>query len=317
METGAEKQGGTVDALSYLRVILKNKKLIAYIVGIAVVVTILRSLAITPVYEAKATIIPANAPTKDSGMSSMAAAQFGIALPAAPQSTEMVTLLRSNSLKEKVIRSHNLLPVLLGKGSLNKSENSAMWAGIRNLQGMTKVKYVPKEVIIDISVENKNPKLAADILQYTLDELNGYMSNETKRVAEANRRFLESQLDKVADPYIKARIYTIIAQQIETSMMAEAKENFAFKVLDAPRVPDRKIRPKRAQMVLVSFVVALFLGIFAAFGKEFILLHRAELAELGRLIGLKPGRLSGLKLGRLRGLKLGRLGGLKWRAKKR
>jgi uncharacterized protein involved in exopolysaccharide biosynthesis len=53
-------------------------------------------------------------------------------------------------------------------------------------------------------------------------------------------------------------------------MMAEVKENFAFKVLDPPIVPDQKIKPKRTQMVILALVASLFLGIFVAFFKEYL-----------------------------------------------
>jgi uncharacterized protein involved in exopolysaccharide biosynthesis len=103
-----------------------------------------------------------------------------------------------------------------------------------------------------------------------LTELNDYMSGEARRVADTNRKYLEAQIDNTADPYIKARIYTLIAQHIETSAMAEAKENFTFKVLDPPRVPDKRISPKRRMMVAIAFAVSLFLGIFAAFMIEYV-----------------------------------------------
>ena len=94
------------------------------------------------------------------------------------------------------------------------------------------------------------------------------MSGEAKRVADTNRKHLEEQVEKTSDPFIRAKIYTLIAQHIETSAMAGAKENFTFKVLDPPRVPDRRTSPKRAMMVLAALVVSLFIGTFAAFGKE-------------------------------------------------
>jgi LPS O-antigen subunit length determinant protein (WzzB/FepE family) len=103
------------------------------------------------------------------------------------------------------------------------------------------------------------------------------MSNEARRVADTNKKYLESQVDKTADPFIKTKIYALIAQQIETAMMAEVKENFAFKILDPPRVPDVKIKPKRTQMAIIAFVVSLFLGIFVAFGNEYWRNHREEL----------------------------------------
>jgi len=52
--------------------------------------------------------------------------------------------------------------------------------------------------------------------------------------------------------------------------MAEVKENFAFKVIDPPLAPDKKIKPKRSQMVMLSLIVALFIGIFVAFFLEYL-----------------------------------------------
>jgi len=81
---------------------------------------------------------------------------------------------------------------------------------------------------------------------------------------------LEEQLQKTADPLIRQKIYNLIAQQLETAMMAEVKENFAFKIIDPPKVPDRKIKPKRALMVVLSFSLALFMGVFIAFFMEYL-----------------------------------------------
>ena len=62
----------------------------------------------------------------------------------------------------------------------------------------------------------------------------------------------------------------MIAQQIETSMMAEVKENFAFKILDRPKVPDQKVKPKRSLMVLVSLVASFLLSLFFAVFLEYL-----------------------------------------------
>ncbi|MEK7850656.1 MAG: hypothetical protein AAB275_02130, partial [Deltaproteobacteria bacterium] len=48
------------------------------------------------------------------------------------------------------------------------------------------------------------------------------------------------------------------------------KENFAFKVIDPPKAPDKRIKPKRSQMVMISFVAALFAAVFLAFFMEYI-----------------------------------------------
>ena len=270
MDQNKEGFSDEINLLDYLKVILKHKKLIIIIVAIAVAVTAVIALLMAPVYEATAVIAPASQQNAPSGMG-LLAAQFGIAAPVSANVTEIVNLLNSNILREKIMKSHNLLAVFFEKDSLNKkTENERIWAGLRFLQGAMKVNFKQKDNIIELSMQFKDPHMAAEILNYTLIELNNHMSSEAKRVADTNKKYLESLLNDTADPFIKNKIYNIIAQQIEQSMMAEVKENFAFKVIDPPRVPDKRIKPKRRQMVMLSFMASLFGGIFAAFLKEYV-----------------------------------------------
>ena len=89
------------------------------------------------------------------------------------------------------------------------------------------------------------------------------------RSSARNKKYLESLIDKNADPLIRKNIYSLIAQQIQTSMMAEVKENFAFKILDPPKAPDMKIRPSIRKNVMLAFFISLFAGIFIAFIVEY------------------------------------------------
>lgn len=260
--------GDEINLLDYLNVLKKHKKIIIIIVAISVLTTGIVSLLMTKIYEAKTVIVPATQQNSSPGMSALVA-QFGISpLLPANNAAETVNLLKSKILMGKIIKNHDLLPVLLEKNPKGKTENEKTWMGIRALMGITTVDYKQKDNVIELSVQFKDPKIAADIVNYYLTELTEHMSSETKRVALTNKKYLESELNATSDPFIKARIYNLIAQQIETAMMAEAKENFAFKVLDPPKVPDKRIKPKRRQMVMMSFAVSLFLGIFIAFFRE-------------------------------------------------
>jgi uncharacterized protein involved in exopolysaccharide biosynthesis len=280
MEEQTEIYSDEINLLDYVKVIVKNKVLICAIVGIAVATTIIVSLLTTPVYEAKTVIAPAVKSGEASG-ASLLAAQFGISAPSSSTMSEIVNLLKSNILKEEIIKKHNLLPVFFQEKSLKgKSDGQKIWKGVRYLQNTLKVSPNQKDNSIQVSMQYKDPKLAADILNYTLLELTDHMSNEARRVADTNKKYLESQIDKTSDPFIKTKIYTLIAQQIETAMMAEVKENFAFKILDPPRTPDKKIKPKLIQMSIIAFLVSLFLGIFVAFGREYWRNHREELKSL-------------------------------------
>ncbi len=307
-----------INLLDYWRVIWKRRKLIAYIVAATVVLTVVYSLTIKNIYQAEAVIAPITAKEGGGGggMAAMLAQQLGgglpgLMMPGASSTSEIVNLLKSNVLREKVIVQHKLLPVLFeedwdvknqrwkaeGGGGFSIDLNPLSWAmkllalarpapppsiakkqpgipdiwdGIRELDEMMTVKHNLKENSITVTGQFKDPEMAAKLVEYFLTTLTDHMSAEARRVALTNQKYLESQLGGATDPFIKQKIFNLIAQQVETSMMAEVKENFAFKVLDPPKAPDRKFKPKRAQMVILSFVVALFIGIFAAFVLEYL-----------------------------------------------
>lgn len=239
-----------------------------------------------------------------------------ITLPGSASSSEIIALLNSNILREEIIRKYNLLPVLFyeqwdeekkewkkddsfdfnpfklignivkvirpeDRITLNKKEEEegipSIWDGLRALDNMVRINDNIDRNTIGISVDFYDPEKAAAIVEDFLTTLNTHMSDEAKRVADTNKRYLEDQLKNISDPFIKQKIYGLIAHQVETAIMAEVKENFAFKVLDPPTVPDRKIKPKRALMVILSFLLSLFAAIFLVFFLENI--ERAKYRE--------------------------------------
>jgi uncharacterized protein involved in exopolysaccharide biosynthesis len=302
-----------INLLDYWRVIWKRRKMIIRLAVVIPVLTAIISLFMTNIYQAKTIIAPIS-PKEGAtgGLTSMLAQQFGglpgMILPGAASASEIVNLLNSNVLREKIITRYNLLPVLFPddwdaeKNRWKKEDGwgislnprvwiSALarmvsppppglakktpgvpdvWDGLRELDDLVSVKNNIKDNSITITAEFRDPEMAAKLADYFLTSLTDHMSAEARRVADVNRKYLESQLDATADPFIKQKIYNLIAQQIETSMMAEVKENFAFKVLDPPKPPDKKIKPKRAVIVILSFVMALFIGVFVAFFLEYL-----------------------------------------------
>ncbi|MBN1381630.1 MAG: hypothetical protein JXA41_08145 [Deltaproteobacteria bacterium] len=306
-----------IDLLELWQVIVKRKKMIIIMVVAAVFLTAFLSLFMTNIYQSKTMIIPIT--PRDAGRGgtmSMLAEQFGglaamgISTPGAASASEIVNLLKSNILREKIITKYHLLPVLfydqynwetkkwkieeegpsfsinpfklIGKlvalvrpadpGAPKKEDDGipGIWDGLRALKTIVNVNHDIKENSITLSVDLYDPEQAKKIVEYFLQTLTDHMSFEAKRVALTNRKYLESQLNETSDPLIKQKIYNLIAQQIETSMMSEVKENFAFKVIDPPMTPDLKIKPRRSIMVILAFMTALFIGILAAFFLEFL-----------------------------------------------
>jgi uncharacterized protein involved in exopolysaccharide biosynthesis len=277
MEMRKDACNDEVDLLDYVRVLLNNKKLICCVVFVVVAATVVISLLMTPIFESTAVIAPPNRVSEPTGMMAVAQ-QFGINAPVNASVSELSHIVKSNILKEKIIKKYNLLPLLLkGKIPKDMTEEQKLWEGIRSMDRILKVDPSQKDNSIRVSADFSDPRIATDILIYALTELTEHVSGESRRVAETNRKYLEMTIDKTTDPFIRARVYSLIAQQIEISTMAEVKENFAYRVLDPPRVPDRRIKPKRSKMVIISFFASWVLAVIVVLGKEYWVNHKERL----------------------------------------
>lgn len=313
-ERQMQQMDDEINLLDYWRVVWKRKVLIVLIGFITVTATAFHTLSIKDIYQSTAVITPISSKEGGGGGLSALAQSFGglpgISLPGSSSASEIVNLLKSNILREKVIERYNLLPVLFyekwddEKKDWKKGEKSGftlnplvliqkvvaavkpktqnpkpktqddgiptIWDGLRTLNGIVKVNNNAKDSTITISVEFYDPEAAEKMVEYFLATLTDHMSGEAKRVARTNRKYIEEQLWATTDPLIKQKLYNLIAQQIETSMMSEVKENFAFKVIDPPKVPDKRIKPKRTHIVMRNLIVSLFAGVLLVFFLEYI-----------------------------------------------
>ncbi|MBI5469365.1 MAG: hypothetical protein HY891_09565 [Deltaproteobacteria bacterium] len=296
-----------INLLDALRVVWRRRAFIVLFTFACALGAAIITLFMTDLYRASAILTPVNGKEKIGGELSLIAQQIGglsgITLPSSGSSSEIISLLNSNILKEKVIKDYDLLPVLFPEqwdrekkawktpdksffrlpaisglltGLFRPAESPAnaqgptVWDGIRRLGEMTKVSASAKDNTITLMIEFHDPELAAKLTERFLTALTMHMSGEAKRVAEVNRRYLVEQLGNSTDPIIRQKIYNLIAQQVEVFMMSEVKENFAFKVIDPPRAADRRVWPRRSSIVELAFAAAFLAASFGAFAIDYV-----------------------------------------------
>jgi uncharacterized protein involved in exopolysaccharide biosynthesis len=72
------------------------------------------------------------------------------------------------------------------------------------------------------------------------------------------------------DVLITQKLFELLTQQYELAKIEEAKEDVAFEVIDRAVPPEKRYKPKRKLIVLLSGTVALFMGVLLAFFLEYI-----------------------------------------------
>ena len=232
-------------------------------------------------YQASAILTPIAEDSK-SNPALGALASFGIPVGSASKLEELEALFRSDDLTVRVFRKHNLWPIVFGEyfdtttGKLKicwtdkllfgrgKPEVPSDWDAIRAAEKSFKVSTNKKMGTLFIAFETLNPSGAADIVRYYLDEAKSRFQEEALERATRNKRFLEEQIGKSMDPLSRERMYAVYGQEVEREMMARNREQFGFKVIDAPRVPDRKSRPERAWNISIAFLLAFLVGCLVA-----------------------------------------------------
>jgi len=77
-------------------------------------------------------------------------------------------------------------------------------------------------------------------------------------------------LRKMRELKFAEALYEILLKQYEAAKLDEARDATVIQIIEKAIPPENKIRPRRAQMVVITGVVGFFISIFAAFFMEFL-----------------------------------------------
>lgn len=250
--------------------ILRKRKHVFFIICIPVVVAaVLISLFMTKIYESDA-VISYSDTDKKSGITSLAAELpdmlSPLGIPTSSNVGEIIKLLESKSMAAEVIENLKLLDTFFKDQKswlfFLEPKPPTIWDGIRYLQNRLDVNYDRTTGTIGLSFEFKDPEVTAQVVQEYIDVLNKRIKSRTISDAENVIKTLKKELVDTEDVYLKEKIYQMLASQIQDITFAESQKYLNFEVLDPPRVPDRKVKPKRKLIVGIAFIGAFTLSIF-------------------------------------------------------
>ncbi len=273
-----------INLMDYWRVLVKYKWLIVLVTSFFTVISIVVALLMTPIYRAEILLAPiveeksgaASALGQFGGLASMAGVNLG-----GNESTEQsLAVLKSRNFLDKFIKEEKLLPILFFD-MWNKSTGSWLVESEENIPSMWDAyKLFSKTVLmsdidvdsglVTVSVEWKDPKLAAEWTNKLISRLNQQLRTTAVSEAANSINYLQEQLQQTSVVDMHQVLYRLIESETQKIMLAKVRDQYAFKVIDPAVAPEEKVKPKRSFIVLVGFLSGFIFSIFLSFLLSFI-----------------------------------------------
>jgi uncharacterized protein involved in exopolysaccharide biosynthesis len=205
-----------------------------------------------------------------SGVSKLA----GLGLSASEAKAESVATLQSEALTERYISENNLLPVLYSRKwdanrqtwkSDDPEERPTLWKANRYFD--KKVRLVEtngKTGLITLTIEWKDPNLAAQWANGLVKLTNEYMRAQAIAESDRNIAYLQDQAAKISVVELRAAIYQLMESEIKKEMIARGNDQYAFKVIDPAVVSEKKSFPEPVLWISAGCALGLAVGVGAA-----------------------------------------------------
>lgn len=236
----------------------------------------------TPVYRVDVLLAPVD--VESGGALSGVASQFGgLAALAGVDlrgnssgKDEAVALLRSRALAGQLIEANDLLPVLFADEwddsakawrTDDPDEVPTLWDAYQLFDDDIRfVNENPKAGLVTLAVEWKDPGLAKSWADQLVERVNRETRERAIREAERSLSYLNQQLQKTEVVELRQAIFGLIENQTKQMMLANVREDYAFKVIDPAIVPDLDdpIRPRPLLLVALGATGGLLLGVLIA-----------------------------------------------------
>ena len=231
----------------------------------------------------------------------------GVRLKGNVNSDEAMAILGSREFTERFIAKNALLPVLFeddwdaankkwkenagGRGGIMQAfsmwvarltgdraavtANTAtadgspsLWSAYRVFDQIRRIDKDRKTQMVTVSVSWRDPRIAAQWANGLVEELNSHTRDRARYEAERSRQYLEGELAKTNVLPMQTTLYRLIENEQKKAMIANVREEYAFRILDRAIPPMERTSPKRTQIVLASGLLGVILGVCIALIRE-------------------------------------------------
>jgi uncharacterized protein involved in exopolysaccharide biosynthesis len=248
-----------------------SKSLIFFVTLVCTALAAVVAFNITPIFRAEIVVLAVRNGSMGGGGSlssqlgglASIASLAGVNLDSAGGADrEAKAILESRRMAEEFIKQNNLLDVILP----NAKKTPTLWLAVKSFrEGVLEIREDKRTGLATLYISWKDPGVAAEWA-------NGFVALANERIRaraidEANRnlKFLNEQIEKTKIVEVQHSLYSLIENETKTLMLANARAEYAFNVID-PAVPsERKISPHRSIYVLFGAFTGSAIGLLVAY----------------------------------------------------
>lgn len=268
---GLSDADGDIDLAGIWRFVRENRYLILASTFVFTVILLVVALKTTPIFRAE-TVITGVHSLNSGGAGGLGSQLGGLANIASlagvnleggsSADREAKAIVQSRSLVQEFIQKNNLIGVLLP----HPSKPPTLWLAVKTFkENVLSIKEDKRSGLLTIDVDWEDPTVAA---QWA----NGFVALANQRIraraideATRNIEFLNQQISHTGVVEVQHAIYNLIESETKTLMVANARTEFAFTVIDPAVPPERKLSPRRTLYVLFGTFVGFSFGILIAY----------------------------------------------------
>tara|TARA_B100000029_G_scaffold509857_1_gene599958 strand:- start:1265 stop:2125 length:861 start_codon:yes stop_codon:yes gene_type:complete len=271
------------DAINLLDVWVSIKKNIRTILSVTVISTIAAifyAISIENVYRASILAVPASSESQVSSPLSGIGDQFaglasmaGIDLSGGQLEIETnIAVIESKQFTKIFLEGNNILEKLYPEAWDKESNNWKQGVRIptfddilKDLNGVQNIIFDKRSGLLSVTVDLNDPNSAAEWANSFMRTANNHLRDMAIKEAKKNIGFLNNELLEVKVVQMKQLLNQMIAAETQKIMIANTRDDYAFKIIDPAFVPDKKIRPQRSLIVIFGALIGLLFSSFLSF----------------------------------------------------
>jgi uncharacterized protein involved in exopolysaccharide biosynthesis len=270
-----------LDPRAIWRRVVDHRRMIALFIVVPMVLSAVVVLLMRPVYQSDVVLVPTEGQEAASGLAALSsqlggiASMIGISAPPSSTKEQTIAILESRAFTEAFIESENLLPILFWKQwNAQAGEWKPDWRGriptiadgvelfdemIRTVSDDTSTN------LVTLRVQWYDRELAARWANLLIRRLNEDVRKRDIAEAQRSIEFISRELARSDKVELRQGLYGLMQQQLERIVLANVREDYAFKILDPAFVAeaDDPVWPRKIATVAASGVLGLVLAIVA------------------------------------------------------